>query len=335
MDVHACKKTRAKINVRNAKKYLNEIKLSTDDISENPSSTEKAEQTKRQAKTKKNNELKEGWKDKLLHGKYPICASDSDVSFFLIYLQLASLGMQSETEEFIIAAQGQSFPTRNYRANILENGTDPKFKVCNKHCDTIDHLVSCCPMLVPTKYLNRHDRLGHYILWCLYKDFGLPHESNWWDHKPPKVIENKNATIVWDSDIHTDRTIHVIRPGIAVKTHNDKPCFLIDMAVPIDTGVSLEIFEKLSKYKDSKIEVSKTWHLKTTNFPVVIGTLGMVAKSVPNYVSKISGAPTLIELENNTNGHHICPAKSIINAIYFLFFVFLHLIPNTYNKCQT
>ena len=152
-------------------------------------------------------------------------------------------------------------------------------------------------MLVPTKCLYRHDRLGHYILWCLCKDFGLPHESNWWEHKPPKVIENKNATTVWDFDIHTDRTIHVIRPGMAVKTHNDKSCFLVDMAVPIDTDVSREIFEKLIKYKDSEIEVSKTWHLKTRNFPVVIGSLCMVAKSVPNYVSKISGAPSLTELE--------------------------------------
>ena len=104
------KKAQAKINARNAKKYLNEINLSTDNISENPSSTEKAEETKRQSKTKENNELKEGWKDKLLHGKYHICTSDSDVSLFLIHQQLVLLGMQSETEGFIIAAQGQSFP---------------------------------------------------------------------------------------------------------------------------------------------------------------------------------------------------------------------------------
>ena len=134
----------------------------------------------------------------------------------------------------------------NFQANILENGADPKCRVCNKHTETIDHLVSGCPILAPTEYLNRHDRLGQYIHWCLCKNFCLPHERNWWEHKPPKVIENKNATILWDFDIHTDRTIQANRPDIAVKNHNDKTCFLIDMPVPSDTNVSLKIFEKLT-----------------------------------------------------------------------------------------
>ena len=69
-------------------------------------------------------------------------------------------------------------------------------------------------------------------------------------------------------------------PGIAVKNHNNKTCFLIDMSVPSDTNVSLKIVEKLSKYKDWEIEVTTMWHFKTTILPV-----GMVAKTSPNYVS--------------------------------------------------
>ena len=42
------------------KKYLNEINFSTDIISENAKSTEKAKQIKTQVKTKNINELKEG-----------------------------------------------------------------------------------------------------------------------------------------------------------------------------------------------------------------------------------------------------------------------------------
>ena len=105
----------------------------------------------------------------------------------------------------------------------------------------------------------------------LCKNFCLPRERNWWEHKPPKVIENKNATILWDFDIHTDRKIEANRPDIVVKNHNDKTCFLIDMSVPSDTNVSLKIFEKLSKYKDLEIEATKMWHLKTTTPPLVIG----------------------------------------------------------------
>ena len=50
------------------------------------------------------------------------------------------------------------------------------------------------------------------------------------------------------------------------------------MSVPSDTNVSLKIFEKLSKYADLEIEVTKMWHLKTTVLPVVIGAF-------PNYIS--------------------------------------------------
>ena len=52
------------------KKKLNKINLSADDISENSSEKAKKQNKLRQAKTKNINELKEGWKDNPLHGKY-------------------------------------------------------------------------------------------------------------------------------------------------------------------------------------------------------------------------------------------------------------------------
>ena len=96
-------------------------------------------------------------------------------------------------------------------------------------------------MLSPTEYVNRHDRSGQYIHWCLCNNFRLPHEGNWWEHKAPKVIENKNATILWHFDIHTDRKVQANRPDIVVKNHNDKTCFLIIMSVPSDINVSLNL----------------------------------------------------------------------------------------------
>ena len=42
------------------------------------------------------------------------------------------------------------------------------------------------------------------------------------------------------------------------------------------------------------------WHLKTTALSVVIGTLGIVAKTAPNYVSQIPGALSLTEFQKIT-----------------------------------
>ena len=81
-----------------AKKYLNQLNLSTDNISKNSTSTEKAKPIEAQAKTKNINELKEGWKDKPLHGKYPIRASDPDGNFSVTHQWLASSGLCSYTK---------------------------------------------------------------------------------------------------------------------------------------------------------------------------------------------------------------------------------------------
>ena len=134
---------------QDTKKYLNEINLSTDNISENSISTVKNKLSKlsklRQAETKNVNELKDGWKDKPVHAKSPICASDTDVNSPLTHHWLFSLGLKSETEGFIIAAYDQSLPRRNFQANILENGADPQCRVCDKHTRPLTTLCLAVP----------------------------------------------------------------------------------------------------------------------------------------------------------------------------------------------
>ena len=159
--------------------------------------------------------------------------------------------------------------------------------------------MSGCPLLAPTEYLNRHDRL-QCIHWCLRKNFGLPHESNWWEHKTPKVIENKNSTILWDFEIHTIRTIQANRPDTVVKDHGDNSFFLIDISVPSDTNVSHKIFEKLSKCKDGNRGHQNVASQNNNTIVLVIGVLCMVANTAPNYVLQIPGAPSLTELQKVT-----------------------------------
>ena len=72
------------------------------------------------------------------------------------------------------------------------------------------------------------------------------------------------------------------------------------MSVTSDTNVSLKIFDKLSKYKDLEVEVTKMWQLKTTILSEVIDALGMIAKTIPNHVSQIPGASSLTELQKIT-----------------------------------
>ena len=89
--------------------------------------------------------------------------------------------------------------------------------------------------------------------------------------------------------MHTDKEIKANRPDIIVKDKNTNICTFIEMSVPSERNVSTKEVEKISKYKDLEIEVSKMWNMKTITVPVVIGALGLVRKSLSQHVKKIPG----------------------------------------------
>ena len=51
---------------------------------------------------------------------------------------------------------------------------------------------------------------------------------------------------------------------------------MMDVAVPSDQNISLKEFQKLSKYKDLEIEVTKMWKIITKIIPVVTEAMGMI-----------------------------------------------------------
>ena len=60
---------------------------------------------------------------------------------------------------------------------------------------------------------------------------------------------------------------------------------LIDMTVPSERNVAAKEAEKISKYKDLQIEISKMWNTKTTIIPVAIG-LGLMRKGMGRRIEK-------------------------------------------------
>ena len=118
------------------------------------------------------------------------------------------------------------------------------------------------------EYLQRHDRVTSFIPWILCKNFNLPHTEKWYEHTPQQVIESTEITILWDVTINVD-------------------------TVPADKHISLKEFQKLSKYKNLKTEVTKMWKLKTKSIPVVTGALGIIKKGTQNFVDQTPGKPSI------------------------------------------
>jgi len=64
---------------------------------------------------------------------------------------------------------------------------------------------------------------------------------------------------MWVVPAVTDGIILANRPDIVLLDKVENKCLLIDMAIPDDSNINTKETEKLSKYKDLEIEVSRMW----------------------------------------------------------------------------
>lgn len=299
---------------KEAKKFENELNIQPIVEDDNLHATKVAKKAKESAKRNGQNKLAERYSQKALHGQYVSRYQSADVDQQATHQWLRGAGLKAETEGFITAAQDQSLFTRNYQANVLKNGADPKCRFCDKFVETIDHLVAGCPVLTPSEYVRRHDRVGQYLHWGICKHYGIDTHRNWYEHHPQPVTESQHVTILWDFSVNTDRTIQANRPDIIIKDHKNKTCLLIDMSVPSDKNIAVKEFDKLSKYKDLEIEIEKMWNLKATTVPVIVGALGMIKKGTAKFVEKIPGQHSLCEIQKivlNSTAHILRKCLSI------------------------
>ena len=80
------------------------------------------------------------------------------------------------------------------------------------------------------------------------------------------------------------------------------------MSLLSDGNVSAKDFEKL------KIEIGKTWKMKTKTIGVIVGALGMITNGTQNYVQEISGNLSLHEFQKivlNSTAHILTRTLSL------------------------
>ena len=185
-----------------------------------------------------------------------------------------------------MAAQDHSLYTRDYQSRIIANDDDPKCRMCDQYDETIDHLVSGCPVIRPTKYKKRHGRVFHYTHWKICQHYKATCHKDWYEHKPESVVETKNATILLDFAIHKEGTIDANKPDITIKDRKNNSCLLVELMFPIYQNLSSGEFGKISKYKDLEIKTERMWHLKRTLIAEIVGALGKVKKVQTNIYNK-------------------------------------------------
>jgi len=196
-----------------------------------------------------------------------------------------------------VAAQDQALQTKYYATKLLSTETEGKSRLCQQFDETINHIISACPILAKEQYIKRHDRVCAQLHFNICKETGVQlDKKHWYEHVPKSVGQGK-LTILWNQQVQSDRTIPNNKPDIIIRDNEKETCMLIDVEISGDRNVIKKEAEKILKYKYLTIETQRMWNVKTKVIPVIIGTTGTISKSFRKYVSNILGKHEVKELQ--------------------------------------
>ena len=114
--------------------------------------------------------LKEKWKNKVMHGQYIRNIDRQLISEEDTFLWLSKGDLKAETESEIVAAQDQALQTKYTETKILSTETDSKCRLCQQFDETIDHIISECPILTKEQYTKRHVRVRAQLHFNICKE---------------------------------------------------------------------------------------------------------------------------------------------------------------------
>ena len=209
-----------------------------------------------------------------MHGQYRRLTEQSPVDTKETIGWLKAANLPGATEGLVVAAEDQALRTRFYEHHILHRDVSPTCPVCSAGLETVDHIVAGCSAMAPTDYTDRHNQVAFIIHWNICRLFQVPVERRWYWHQPDRLVETDVIVVKWDTTIPTAGKIKANRPDICLRDKKANTCLLIDVSCPADGNVDRKHAEKLAKYGDVRVEVSRMWQCRTQVVPVVLGALG-------------------------------------------------------------
>ena len=132
---------------KESRKFRFQLNMAQEENEQAAEATKAAKEIKKKAKQSYLDDMKKTWREKPLHGRYPLRTGNDDVDRITTQQWLSRSSLKGETEGFILAARDQSLTTRLYQAKILKNGADPRCRLCTHSEGTIDHMISGCPTI--------------------------------------------------------------------------------------------------------------------------------------------------------------------------------------------
>jgi hypothetical protein len=134
----------------------------------------------------------------------------------------------------------------------LNAETDSKCKLCQQFHETVEHIISACPILAKEQYVKRHDRVYEQLHFNISKETGVKLDKKHWYEHVPKSIETSQGgkiTILCNQQVQTNRTIPNNKLDIIVRDNEKRTFMFIDVAIQGDRNVIKKEAEKILKYK--------------------------------------------------------------------------------------
>ena len=98
-------------------------------------------------------------KEKQLHGQYFTALEQPHIDKRTSMAWLQSSTLKRSTESTICAIQENAISTKYMKKHIYKTINDDSCRACKAFPETVQHVISKCPILAPTKYLERHDNV--------------------------------------------------------------------------------------------------------------------------------------------------------------------------------
>jgi hypothetical protein len=128
--------------------------------------------------------LKKKWKNKVMHGQYIRNMDRKLISEEDTFLWLSNGDLKAETESEIVATQDQALNMKCYATKLLHTETDSKCRLY-QHDETIDHIISVCPILAKEQYVKWHYKVSAQIHFNICKEIGVQlDKKHWYEHVP-------------------------------------------------------------------------------------------------------------------------------------------------------
>ena len=107
-----------------------------------------------------------------------------------------------------------------------------------------------------------------------------------------KLVENKQAKILWDFPIQTGIQVPHNKPDIILIDRQESASFIIAVFKDKER-------DNIDKYQLLKIDLEKLWKIKIMVIPVVIGALGAMRNTLTGWLAQIPGRINELDIQKS------------------------------------